>query len=77
MDQMPFRLDSRVSEEFFAFLQEHESLLNEMADEKKKTIKKYVPGTRFCPKCGARMAIHADRQTCGKCRYTEFHSAPK
>ena len=36
MDQMPFRLDSRVSEEFFAFLQEHEPLLNEMADEKKK-----------------------------------------
>ncbi len=29
---------------------------------------------KFCPKCGegVYMASHADRDTCGKCGYTEF-----
>lgn len=29
----------------------------------------------FCPKCGPGifMAKHKDRQTCGKCGYTEFN----
>ncbi|MDE1824139.1 MAG: 30S ribosomal protein S27ae [Candidatus Micrarchaeota archaeon] len=48
-----------------------------MAEEKKKTVKKYVPGSRFCPKCGARMAIHSDRHTCGKCGYTEWKGPSK
>jgi small subunit ribosomal protein S27Ae len=45
-----------------------------MADEKKakKAAFKYVPGGKFCPKCGARMAAHADRYACGRCNYTEW-----
>ncbi|HDN83178.1 MAG TPA: 30S ribosomal protein S27ae [Candidatus Altiarchaeales archaeon] len=29
---------------------------------------------RFCPKCGEGvfMAKHKDRETCGRCHYTEF-----
>lgn len=29
---------------------------------------------RFCPRCGPGvfLAEHADRYTCGRCRYTEF-----
>lgn len=29
---------------------------------------------RFCPKCsdGVFMANHKDRQTCGRCNYSEF-----
>ena len=29
-----------------------------------------------CPKCGNSyfLAIHKERNTCGKCGYTEFHS---
>ncbi|MEM3020513.1 MAG: 30S ribosomal protein S27ae [Candidatus Micrarchaeaceae archaeon] len=46
-----------------------------MAEEKsaKKDIRPYVP-PKECPKCGSRMANHADRYTCGKCGYTEFKS---
>jgi ribosomal protein S27AE len=40
-------------------------------EAKKKNIKPYVAG-RSCPKCGARLANHSDRYTCGKCRYTEW-----
>ena len=31
---------------------------------------------KFCPKCGSGtfMAKHANRSTCGACRYTEFIS---
>lgn len=46
-----------------------------MADAPKKDKKpafKYKPAVKFCPKCGARMAAHADRLACGKCSYTEF-----
>ena len=47
-----------------------------MAEEKKapkaeKKVKPYVPG-KPCPKCGARLAAHKDRMSCGKCGYTEF-----
>ncbi|MDE1857234.1 MAG: 30S ribosomal protein S27ae [Candidatus Micrarchaeota archaeon] len=43
-----------------------------MADKKeKKTFKAYEPGKQ-CAKCGARMARHSDRLTCGRCGYTEF-----
>jgi small subunit ribosomal protein S27Ae len=54
------------------------------AKKKKKTSQKYkmytVSGSTLtrknkqCPKCGAGvfMAAHKDRQTCGKCGYTEF-----
>ena len=41
-----------------------------MAKEKK--AKAYTPAERFCPKCGVRMASHADRFACGKCGYTEW-----
>jgi ubiquitin-small subunit ribosomal protein S27Ae len=29
---------------------------------------------KSCPKCGegVHLAVHADRQSCGKCGYTEF-----
>ena len=46
-----------------------------MAEEKsaKKDIRPYVP-PKECPKCGSRMANHADRYTCCKGGYTEFKS---
>ena len=44
--------------------------------EKKKAIKPYNPGKQ-CPKCGSRMAEHANRNACGKCGYMEMKSAPK
>ena len=49
-----------------------------MAEEKaaKKEIKPYVP-PKECPKCGSRMADHADRYACGKCGYTEFKNRAK
>ncbi|MGC8675928.1 MAG: 30S ribosomal protein S27ae [Candidatus Micrarchaeia archaeon] len=46
-----------------------------MAESKQKSekeFKAYKPAAKFCPKCGARMAEHADRFTCGKCGYTEW-----
>lgn len=48
-----------------------------MAEEKapkkeKKNIKQYKPTAKFCPKCGSRMADHADRYACGKCGFTEW-----
>ncbi len=47
-------------------------------DDKKKEKKasEYKPG-KMCPKCGSRMADHADRYSCGKCGYTEFKSQGK
>ncbi|MEM0147816.1 MAG: 30S ribosomal protein S27ae [Candidatus Micrarchaeaceae archaeon] len=46
-----------------------------MADKKEakneKKINEYKSG-KACPKCGSRMAEHADRYSCGKCGYTEF-----
>ena len=42
--------------------------------EKKGPAFKYTPAAKFCPKCGARMADHADRLACGRCAYTEFKS---
>ncbi|MBU1197184.1 30S ribosomal protein S27ae [Candidatus Micrarchaeota archaeon] len=44
-----------------------------MAEKKgKKTLKPYSP-RRFCPKCGSssRLGEHADRRSCGKCKYME------
>ncbi len=34
---------------------------------------------KFCPKCGPGvfMAHHADRDSCGKCNYTEFRKHRK
>lgn len=49
-----------------------------MAEKKKRGIwKAYEQGkakNRSCPRCGAGvfMALHKDRNTCGKCGYTEF-----
>jgi ubiquitin-small subunit ribosomal protein S27Ae len=48
-----------------------------MAEEKKEAKKKappaaYKPAQKFCPKCGARLAAHEDRFSCGKCGYTEW-----
>ncbi len=48
-----------------------------MAEEKKTEKKKapraaYKPAAKFCSKCGARMAAHENRFSCGKCGYTEF-----
>ncbi len=40
--------------------------------EKKKVIKPYKPATKFCPRCGARLADHKDRLTCGNCKYMEL-----
>ncbi len=45
-------------------------------EKKKKTFAAYKSG-RMCPKCGSRMAEHADRNSCGKCGYAEFKSAKK
>lgn len=53
-----------------------------MADEKKpapkakKTFKPFKQGM-MCQKCGARMAEHKDRHTCGKCGYTVFSKQEK
>lgn len=41
------------------------------AAKQKKKVEPYKPGI-MCPKCGSRMAQHADRNSCGKCGYTEF-----
>jgi small subunit ribosomal protein S27Ae len=41
---------------------------------KDKNVKKYVAGSKFCPKCGSRMASHQNRYSCGKCMYTEWKS---
>ncbi len=50
-----------------------------MADDKKagkkdakKQVAAYKPPAKLCPKCSSRMAAHADRNTCGRCGYTEF-----
>src|SRR3989344_5129984 len=51
-----------------------------MTKKKKKnkiSSKKWLKSkakARTCPKCGAGvyLAIHKDRETCGKCGYTEF-----
>ena len=46
-----------------------------MAEKKEKKEKKtspYKPAEKFCPKCGVRMASHANRYACGKCHYTEL-----
>ena len=40
-------------------------------EKKTKKVEAYKPG-KNCPKCGSRMAEHADRNTCGKCGYTEW-----
>jgi ubiquitin-small subunit ribosomal protein S27Ae len=34
---------------------------------------------RTCPRCGKRifLALHKNRSTCGKCKYSEKKSAPK
>ena len=51
-----------------------------MTEEKKEEKKKrqpgfkYVSGTKFCSKCGAKMATHKDRYSCGRCAYTEWKS---
>lgn len=45
-------------------------------EKAKKVFKAYKPG-RTCPKCGSRMAEHADRNSCGKCGYAEFKSTKR
>ncbi|MDE1860158.1 MAG: 30S ribosomal protein S27ae [Candidatus Micrarchaeota archaeon] len=45
------------------------------APKKAKKAGPYKPASKFCPKCGARMAAHADRFACGRCNYTEWKSA--
>ncbi len=45
------------------------------AEKKAKKPKPYKAAGKFCPKCGARMADHADRHACGKCGYTEWKNA--
>jgi small subunit ribosomal protein S27Ae len=44
-----------------------------MAD-KKKAAKAYKANARYCPKCGpgVRLAEHANRWSCGKCKYAEM-----
>jgi len=46
-----------------------------LAEQKKekKSVKAYKAG-RYCPKCGpgVRLAEHANRFSCGKCRYAEM-----
>ncbi len=44
------------------------------APAKKKVIKPYKPAAKFCPRCGCRLADHADRLTCGRCSYMELKS---
>ncbi len=41
-------------------------------DKKPKKVDKFREAEKFCPKCGVRMGVHADRYTCGRCRYTEW-----
>lgn len=60
-----------------------------MADKPKKKFQVHklyeISGTvikrknRTCPKCGKAvfMARHGDRETCGKCGYSEIHSSKK
>ena len=43
-----------------------------MAKDNKKKGGAYKFPEKFCPKCGVRMAGHADRLSCGKCGYTEW-----
>ena len=40
-------------------------------EKKPKKIEPYKPG-KLCPKCSSRMADHKNRNTCGKCGYTEW-----
>ena len=42
-----------------------------MADKKAKKFKAYDAAKKKCPKCGSRLAEHANRRTCGKCGYME------
>ncbi|MGI0141766.1 MAG: 30S ribosomal protein S27ae [Candidatus Micrarchaeales archaeon] len=53
-----------------------EEAKKEAPKKAKKAPKPYKPG-RSCPKCGSRMAEHANRNTCGKCGYTELKSSSK
>lgn len=39
---------------------------------KKKKVEPYTPASKFCSKCGSRMADHKDRYACGRCGYTEW-----
>ncbi len=41
-----------------------------MADKKKSKPKAYKP-VKGCPKCGKRLAEHANRLACGFCGYME------
>jgi len=45
--------------------------------EKKGGKYKYTAATKFCAKCGARMAAHKDRFSCGRCSYTEWKPKDK
>ncbi len=46
------------------------------APKKVKKVEPYKPG-RLCPKCSSRMAEHTNRNTCGKCGYTEWNRETK
>ena len=51
---------------------EEKGAKKETKKETKKKIKPYKPATKFCTKCGSRMAEHANRLACGKCGYMEW-----
>ncbi|HUB92352.1 MAG TPA: 30S ribosomal protein S27ae [Candidatus Saccharimonadales bacterium] len=38
----------------------------------KKSAAEFKAAEKMCPKCGVRMANHADRFSCGKCGLTEW-----
>ncbi|MEM3781537.1 MAG: 30S ribosomal protein S27ae [Candidatus Micrarchaeaceae archaeon] len=46
-------------------------------NEKEGSARAYKQAKKFCPKCGSRMAEHADRFACGKCGYTEWSKPEK
>ncbi len=43
-----------------------------MAKDAKKKAAGFKEAERMCPKCGVRMASHADRYACGRCGFTEW-----
>lgn len=45
-------------------------------EKKAKKVEAYTPGKQ-CPKCGRRLAEHAERFSCGNCGYTEFKAHNK
>ena len=48
--------------------------VNKPSSEKYKMYSGATRKGKFCPRCGAGifLAVHKDRVSCGKCKYTEF-----